>query len=197
MRYEDYNKDDVMRLHGTDLLAYVNYMLSKGYTLGKLNHTKGIRRQTVRDRLKKDGFVFDKTINRYVSKNELGKSESEIISLKSTERIQKRPNGEYEINIIEEVLNVLEGLKIRVELIEKREEQRSKEFKLLPGEDTALKVGKLEIIAFRSKAKNRNYPLHPEVYELLDRLREENPHIKVKDVVNSILYKGLSELYEE
>lgn len=197
MRYEEYNKDDVMGLYGADLLAYVNYMLSKGYTLAQLNHTKGIRRQTVRDRLKKDGFIFDKTINRYVSESEICKRDSHTILSKQKEPIPELSFGGNGENILGEVLDALESLKNRLELIERREEQRNQEFKSLQGQNTALKVGKLELIAFHSKAKNRNYPLYPEVYELLDRLREENPHIKIKDVVNSILYKGLSELYEE
>ena len=197
MKYEEYNKDDVMGLFGSDLLAYVNYMLSKGYTLAQLNHTKGIRRQTIRDRLKKGGFVFDKTVNRYVSESEIGKIESKTIPLKQTEHIPELSCGGSGENILGEVLDELESLKKRLELIEQREEQRKQEIKSLQGQNTALKVGKLELIAFRSKAKNRNYPLHLEVYGLLDRFHAENPHIKVKDVVNSILYKGLSELYEE
>lgn len=190
MRYESYTKEDVMKLYGTDLLTYINYMLSKGYTLGELNKTKGIRRQTVRDRLKKDGYAFDKEQNQYVyQKGSIQETKKKLDNSEHTTSVPR--NESNSIKTLEDMRKALHTLEIRVRALEE-----NKTIKLNSLIQEPLQVGKLNLVAFHSKAKNRNYPLYPEVYERLDRLREENPHIKIKDVVNSILYKALLELEE-
>lgn len=191
MSFESYSKNDVMKLYGTDLLAYVNYMLSKGYTLAQLNKKKGIRRQTVRDRLKKDGYVFDKERNQYVKHNVGVQTNSNTSYSNEKPKIELR-NEENDIETLDDIKKELQSLKMRVKELEENKKVITKTL----SEQKMLQVGKLELMAFHSKAKNRNYPLYPEVYERLDRLREDNPHIKIKDVVNSILYRALLELEE-
>lgn len=183
-KYVHFTKEDVMNLNTTDLLQYVNYMLSVGYTMQQLNDKKGIRRQTIRDRLKKAGYVFDKDQNQYVAADkeelpliveEVKHTESQIIHKKIT---------------LEEVYKALQSLESRITTLEGAKEVVKRE----QAPQNPLKVGGLELIPFHSKAVNRNYPLYPEVYERLDRLKEENPHLKVKDIINSLLYKALLEL---
>lgn len=191
MRYESYDKEKVMNLQGSHLVKYVNYMLSKGYTLSELNKTKGIRRQTVRDRLKKGGYTFDKEQNQYIKHNGEGQTESNTLDNSKIPTPEPR-NEKSDINTLDDVKKELESLKMRIKALE---EDKKAIFEFSPNQNT-LEAGKLELIPFHTKAKNRNYPLYPEVYERLDRLRENNPQIKIKDVVNSILYKALVELEE-
>ena len=183
-KYVHFTKEDVMNLNTTDLLQYVNYMLSVGYTMQQLNDKKGIRRQTIRDRLKKAGYVFDKDQNQYVATDkeelpliveEVKHTESQIIHKKIT---------------LEEVYKVLQSLESRITTLEETRGVVKRE--QVP--QNQLKVGGLELIPFHSKAVNRNYPLYPEVYERLDRLKEENPHLKIKEIINSLLYKALLDL---
>lgn len=183
-KYVHFTKEDVMSLNTTDLLQYVNYMLSVGYTMQQLNDKKGIRRQTIRDRLKKAGYVFDKDQNQYVAADkeelpliveEVKHTESQIIHKKIT---------------LEEVYKVLQSLESRITTLEETRGVVKRE--QVP--QNQLKVGGLELIPFHSKAVNRNYPLYPEVYERLDRLKEENPHLKIKEIINSLLYKALLDL---
>lgn len=184
-KYVHFTKEDVMNLNTTDLLQYVNYMLSVGYTMQQLNDKKGIRRQTIRDRLKKAGYVFDKDQNQYVAAD---KEELPLIveEIKRTEA-PKKATGQI---TLEEIYKALQSLESRITTLEGAKEVVKRE----QAPQNPLKVGGLELIPFHSKAVNRNYPLYPEVYERLDRLKEENPHLKVKDIINSLLYKALLEL---
>ena len=57
MHIESWDKEKVMSLNNDDLLVYINSMLAKGWSLGRLNKEKAIRRQTVRDRLDRKSVV--------------------------------------------------------------------------------------------------------------------------------------------
>ena len=64
--YEKLTKDEVMNLRDEELLEYINYMLSHDYTMARINREKGIRRQTIRDRLKRIGYRYDENVKQYV-----------------------------------------------------------------------------------------------------------------------------------
>ena len=177
VNYEDFNSMKIMALTGDKLAEYVNYMLSNGYTLSSLSYHKGIRRQTLIARLKRSGYLFDRSINRYVSVE----------------------NGEKKIPLLTENIEAVEIVKIlkdferRLMAIEKNEKEKTK---LLKNEKILIQIGMSELVTFNSVPKNKNYQLYPEVYELLNKVHKMNPHITIKDLVNSVLYKGLMELYE-
>lgn len=184
-RYIHFTKEDVMNLNTDNLLSYVNYMLSAGYTMQQLNDKKGIRRQTIRDRLKKAGYVFDKEQNQYVASDE----EISPLVVKEITRAGVAEKSEGIITL-EEVYKSLQSLEMRITALEKSKEVSGRE----QTQQKSLKAGGLELTPFHSKAVNRNYPLYPEVYERLDRLKEENPHLKIKEIINSLLYKALLDL---
>ena len=50
------------------------------------------------------------------------------------------------------------------------------------------------MIPFASKAQNRNYPLHQENIDLLEEVKSQNPYLKTKDIINTALFIGLTEL---
>ena len=53
-----------------------------------------------------------------------------------------------------------------------------------------------KLIPFTSKAQDRNYPFHQEIVDLLEEVKKQNPHLKVKDIINTALFIGLTELKE-
>lgn len=164
---ETWNKDKVMSLSNSELLQYINYMLENGWSMGRLYEEKGIRRQTIRDRLKKYGYTYNKDLNQYTPigvDNAAGKVEN---------KPKEKPKAKSEQITLESINKRLEALEMRLNGIEK------------PTKD-------IKLIKFDSKQQARNYPLHQEVIDLISEISREYPHYKVKDIVNTALYIGLN-----
>ena len=169
---EDWTKEQVMALSNDELLAYINHMLANGYSLGRLNKEKRIRRQTIRDRLKKDGYVYNAECNAFIQ----SLADTEV--KKPQNRSQEAKKKQGATISLEELLKRVEALEMRLNTIQSNETILSNEFKP---------------IIFDSEVQPRNYPLHREVVDLLTQVSQANPHLKVKDIVNHCLYIGLSQ----
>ena len=167
---KQYTKQEIMSLTNEELLQYINHILKKGVSLSQLEKETGVRRQTIRDRLKKDGYIFNKTSNSYVK-------HSDVASEPPKKPQEAKKTQEPRITM-EELLKRIEALEMRLNDIEKVEENISSDFKP---------------IIFDSEVQPRNYPLHKEVTDLLTQVSKENPHLKVKDIVNHCLFMGLSQ----
>lgn len=170
---EKYTKEQVMELKPQELADYINHMFNNGWSLNKLNKEKGIRRQTVREKLKRAGYVLNADTNRY----ELNEENNE---------------GSFEGYFINSQIKEKKAPKITIEELQKRVE--ALEMRLNSMEKAPSKAGDVEVIKFNSKTHDRNYPLHKEVVDLLDELRTANKHLKIKDLVNTGLYIGLSKM---
>lgn len=168
MSMENWEKEKVMSLNNDELLIYINHMLGVGYSLAKLNEKKGIRRQTIRERLKKDGYAFDRATNSF--------RKMDVDAPK--EEVPAKP-------IVKNQQMTLEQLQRRLELLEKKVNA------MQVGESNGAKT---DLVRFNSKEQARNYPLHTEVIDLLAEVHSNNRHLKVKDIVNHALYIGLTQM---
>ena len=168
------SKEQVMNLEVDDLLKYINQMLADGYSLERLNKEKGIRRQTIRDRLKKHGYIYDKNTNSYIKA-------SEVNTEPQNKPQEKRKQNSEQITL-EKVLERLESLEMRLNSIEEKSNQD--------------KINNFEMKRFRSEQQARNYPLHMEVVELLAKISKDNPHFTIKEIVNNALYYGLQQMLD-
>lgn len=188
--YEKLTKDEVMSLRDEELLEYINYMLSHDYTMARINREKGIRRQTIRDRLKRIGYRYDENVKQYVKTkkalaDEAGSNINEEIPkvVHKTEVEQNNSDSEL-LTMIRNLQNRQAELEARLDRIE--------------GKDTKLENkrtgARLPITVFKSEAKIKNYPIYPEVFERITQLKIDNPHLKVKDIVNSLLNDALDRL---
>lgn len=188
--YEKLTKDEVMNLRDEELLEYINYMLSHDYTMARINREKGIRRQTIRDRLKRIGYRYDENVKQYVKTkkalaDEAGSNINEEIPkvVHKTEVEQNNSDSEL-LTMIRNLQNRQAELEARLDRIE--------------GKDTKLENkrtgARLPITVFKSEAKIKNYPIYPEVFERITQLKIDNPHLKVKDIVNSLLNDALDRL---
>lgn len=188
--YEKLTKDEVMNLRDEELLEYINYMLSHDYTMARINREKGIRRQTIRDRLKRIGYRYDENVKQYVKTkkalaDEAGSNINEEIPkvIHKTEVEQNNSDSEL-LTMIRNLQNRQAELEARLDRIE--------------GKDTKLENkrtgARLPITVFKSEAKIKNYPIYPEVFERITQLKIDNPHLKVKDIVNSLLNDALDRL---
>lgn len=178
MSIESWDKEKVMSLNNDDLLVYINSMLAKGWSLGKLNKEKAIRRQTVRDRLKKDGYVFNHEANAFV-KATTEQAAPPHATLKASEEAPKVQKQVKDGLTLESLQNRIEALEMVVNAMQTNSNPIERGF---------------ELVKFDSKEQPRNYPLHQEVIELLAEVHSSNKHLKVKDIVNHALYYGLNQM---
>lgn len=174
---EHYTKQEIMNLPKEELLKYVNHMLLNGYSLSKLERKKLIVRKTVGNRLNSIGYFYNDELNQYVAVGEKDTVYNGIITQIDEPQEPKKAKKK----------TTLEELEKRVEALEKR----------LNGTSETPINQNAKVMQFKSKPQDRNYPLHPEVIELLDELKNANTHLKVKDLVNTALYIGLTELKQQ
>lgn len=167
---EELTKEQVMGLNGDQLAEYINNKLASGQSLSGLSEKIGFRRQTIRDRLKRDGYFYNKDCNAYLKPL----FDEPLNIIKTPHKEKKKAPATI---TLEEVLERLEALEMRLNGIQNDKQQESKEFKP--------KI-------FESDVQPRNYPLHKEVIDLLSEVTKANPHLKVKDIVNHALFLGLS-----
>ena len=167
---KQYTKEEVTALSNEELLHYINYLLKNGYSLSQLERDKVATRKTISNKLKKIGYIYNKTSNSYVKCSDVASEPS------------KEPQNVDEIqelrNIIGKAFERIEALEMRLNDSEKIEENIPSNFKPT---------------IFNSEVQPRNYPLHKEVTDLLTQVSKENPHLKVKDIVNHCLFIGLSQ----
>lgn len=173
VRMDNLTKDQIMRLSDEELVDYINNMLKLGYTLSTFSREKGIKRQKLRDRLANAGYAYND------ARKEFAKTIDSINIDVVKNHDKSKPKGlEEDESVIKlrELLERIEALETRLNNMQKVDEENTNE---------------LKPIVFNSKTQQRNYPLHEEVTELLAEVHRQNPHLKVKDIVNHLLYQGL------
>ena len=172
-------KEQVMELHGEDLVAYVNGWLAKGVSVSKLAEQVGFRKGTILDRLKRAKYFYNGEYNAYMkpltSEAPVPAFIAEGEAVKAPTEPKKSSPGKI---TLEELLERVETLEKALKVSQKNEEIQATTFKPM---------------SFNSKAQQRNYPLHQEVIDLLVEVSKENPQFKVQDIVNHCLYIGLSQ----
>ena len=180
---ELYTKEQIMALKPQELLEYTNHILSVGVSLNDLERKTNMQRKTIRERLKRIGYVYDGKSNRYVLNKE-----GDNVYFINPKPVKKAPKEEKKTPKAKE-----DNLpKITLEELQKRVEALEMRFSGI--EKAPTKAGDIEIIKFNSKTHDRNYPFHQEVVDLLEEIKLVNNHLKVKDIVNTALYLGLSKL---
>ena len=171
-------KEQVMELHGEDLVAYVNGWLAKEVSVSKLAEQVGFRKATIIDRLKRAEYFYNGEYNAYMkpltSEAPVPAFIAEGEAVKAPTEPKKSSPGKI---TLEELLGRVEALEMAVKGSQKNEEVQPTTFKPM---------------SFNSKAQQRNYPLHQEVIDLLSEVATNNPQFKVQDIVNHCLYIGLT-----
>lgn len=180
---ESWDKEKIMSLTNDDLLLYINYMLSQGWSMGKLQERTGVRRQTIRDRLKKDGYIYNSEANAYL-KPLLEQEDITTMPVKASETPRKAKKSETDVITLEMINKRLDTLEKAVaDVLEIKDEKKA----------TKHHKHKFEALEFEGETVDRLYPLHKEVIDLIHEVRTIDKKVKVKDIINTSVYIVLSE----
>lgn len=164
-------KEEFNLLNENDQLKYVNARLSERMSFTQVTEKEiGIRRNTVRDRFKRMGYILDQEIMQFVLiERSIEQTESKHLPKKTT---AKKEILEQQLKELESRMNRLEKL-LNAPLNE--EPKQHKELK----------------INIESSGSYRNYKLNSSVIKDLKKLALEYPHLTTANIVNSLLREAL------
>lgn len=168
-------KEEFNLLDQNDQLEYVNARLSEGMSFTQVTEKEiGIRRNTVRDRFKRMGYVLDQEVMKFVLVEPTKATEQPI---KQTE--SKKNPKESTTKTLEQQIKQLESRMSRLEKLLKapltEEPQKNKELNIVK----------------ESSGSYRNYKLNSSVIKDLEKLALEYPHLTTANIVNSLLREAL------
>lgn len=170
-------KEKFNLLDQNEQLEYVNTRLSEGMSFTQVTEKEiGIRRNTVRDRFKRMGYVLDQEVMQFILVEPTKVTERPIEQTdpkkKNKESTTKKETIEQQIKQLESRMSRLEKL-LKAPLTE--EPQKNKELN----------------IVIESTGSYRNYKLNSSVIKDLEKLALEYPHLTTANIVNSLLREAL------
>ena len=170
------SKEEFNLLNENEQLEYVNARLSEGMSFTQVTEKEiGIRRNTVRDRFKRLGYVLDQEVMQFVLVEPTKTTNQPIepaAPRKKPKESTKKETLEQQIKQLESRMNRLEKL-LKAPITE--EPQKNKELN----------------IVIESSGSYRNYKLNSSVIEDLEKLALQYPHLTTANIVNSLLREAL------
>lgn len=167
-----------------ELVERYNQALKEGKSSDEFAESIGMHRKSMQQRLRRSGYVFDKTSNRYILKEN---GETNASDHKEGRKIIQKSIRQQDNNIEEdEILKMIKSLSDRVEKLEKIEKYRS-----VPDASTTEQSKELQLRVFDSPVKQISYRYHVEVLEALDKLCKRYPNYTKHVIINSLLLDAL------
>lgn len=185
------NRTDFDVLEVLEQIKYINKSLLEGYTVTGICNYIGIGRSTIRDRFKKVGYEYNKTINQYES----------IIEVVEAEPVEvKEPIRESIEPVIQESSNLVVGTdnEILTSLINNYDDMNSKLNEMynwykLQSSNKVVETEKLKIDDFEGDIVVRSYKLYESIQKEFLEFCKINNKYKVQD----ILCQALKEFMEK
>ena len=154
-------KDDFNKLNLKDQVEFINKNLDSK-TLTEICKEIKISRSTIRERFLKQGYIFDKSQNKY------------IYSSEANNKAQKENKCNNNTNALEEKIKALES---KIEAIESKLNNKDKEF------------NSIEIKKFDGKTVSRCYRIYEDIQKEFSKFCKENSNYKVQDILSTALYE--------
>lgn len=151
-------KEEFNKLKVKDQVEYINKKL-ENKTLTEVCKEIQISRSTVRERFLKQGYLFDKSNNKYK------------LSSGTNNKAQKENKCENNTKVLEEKIQALES---KIEAIENK----------LNNNYSGVYIKK-----FEGKTVSRCYRLYEEVQKDFSKFCKENSNYKVQDILSMALYE--------
>ena len=121
-----------------------------------------ISRSTIRERFLKQGYIFNKSQNKY------------IYSSEANNKAQKENKCNNNTKALEEKIKILES---KIEAIESELNNKNKEFNVI------------EIKKFEGKTVSRCYRVYEDIQKEFSKFCKENSNYKVQDILSMALYE--------
>ena len=154
-------KDEFNKLNLKDQVEFINKNLDSK-TLTEICKEIKISRSTIRERFLKQGYIFDKSQNKY------------IYSSEANNKAQKENKCNNNTNALEEKIKALES---KIEAIESKLNNKDKEFNAI------------EIKKFDGKTVSRCYRIYEDIQKEFSKFCKENSNYKVQDILSTALYE--------
>ena len=154
-------KDEFNKLNLKDQVEFINKNLDSK-TLTEICKEIKISRSTIRERFLKQGYIFDKSQNKY------------IYSSEANNKAQKENKCNNNTNALEEKIKALES---KIEAIESKLNNKDKEF------------NSIEIKKFDGKTVSRCYRIYEDIQKEFSKFCKENSNYKVQDILSTALYE--------
>lgn len=151
-------KEEFNKLKVKDQVEYINKKL-ENKTLTEVCKEIQISRSTVRERFLKQGYLFDKSNNKYKSSSE------------TNNKAQKENKCKNNTKVLEEKIQALES---KIEAIENKLNNN---------------YSGIDIKKFEGKTVSRCYRLYEEVQKDFSKFCKENSNYKVQDILSMALYE--------
>ena len=154
-------KDDFNKLNLKEQVEFINKNLDSK-TLTEISKEIKISRSTIRERFLKQGYIFNKSQNKY------------IYSSEANNKAQKEKNCCNNTKAYEEKIKILES---KIEAIESELNNKNKEFNVI------------EIKKFEGKTVSRCYRVYEDIQKEFSKFCKENSNYKVQDILSMALYE--------
>ena len=176
------NRTDFDALEVLEQIKYINKSLSEGYTVTGICNYIGIGRSTIRDRFKKVGYEYNKTINQY-------ESIIEVVEAEPVEAIDL---------VIQESSNLVVGTDsdILTTIINNYDDNMNKLNEMynwykLQSSNKVVETEKLKIDDFEGDIVVRSYKLYESIQKEFTEFCKINNKYKVQDILCQFIKEGL------
>ena len=154
-------KDDFNKLNLKEQIEFINKNLGSK-TLTEICKEIKISRSTIRERFLKQGYIVDKSQNKYIYSSEVNN------------KAQKENKCNNNTKVLEEKIKVLES---KIEAIENKLSNKDKEFNAI------------EIKKFEGKTVARCYRVYEDIQKEFSKFCKANSNYKVQDILSMALYE--------
>jgi len=187
------NKDEFNNLEAIEQIQYINKKLIEGNTVTKVCQSIGIGRSTIRDRFKKIGYEYNKTVNQYESIIEIVEAIEPALPAGVNEPVNKaiEPTLQQSSNKVVEADNG-----ILTSLINNYDDMNNKLNEIyswykLQSSNKVVEAEKFKVDDFEGEIVVRSYKLYEPIQkEFLEFCKSHNKY-KVQDILCQFIKEGL------
>lgn len=200
------NRLDFDKLNITQQISYFNSSLELGKSMTSICKEISIPKSTWQDRIKREGFIYDKENKKYVKNSVTNKSNENVISSSNeskksviTENTEVEKSNE---NVIEQIeikngngsitlvnpKDLLELLQAKTEIMKMLSEyKKAEQFKNII-EIPALSI---DVSKFKGKAYHKTFKVYPSVLDEFNKFIEQYPNYKQQDILAQLILEGI------
>lgn len=174
------NKEQFNNLDILTQVDYINKALANGASLTSICEKIGISRSTIRERFKKNGYIYYKDIHNY-------KSVIEVV----TEATDKPTITKLESNNLVVETDLEQKLNYILSTYDNKFNEMYTWYLKSKNNETAIDLKKMEIIDFEGKLITRSFKIYECIQQEFTQFCKKNNKYKVQDILSQALREFL------